>query len=223
MIGRVTYHKAGTILLEVNVTRYRVALLLTCISVMVLLLPTQGTGQTKPLIKPPPTKKPDVIYVPTPPFIVDVILNMAEVTPEDVVYDLGCGDGRIVVEAAKLHGARGVGIDIDPIRIRESKRNAAKNGVTDRVVFRMEDIFETDIREASVVTLYLLPTLNMRLRPKLWRDLDVGSRVVSHGYDMGDWVPDKIEVVAGHAIYLWTITEEVKQQLSSEQTPEIRD
>jgi predicted RNA methylase len=183
---------------------------------MVLCHSTVGAGQTKPLIKPPPTKKPDVIYVPTPPFIVDVILNMAEVTPGDVVYDLGCGDGRIVVEAAKLHGARGVGIDIDPIRIRESKRNAAKNGVIDRVTFRMEDIFETDISDASVVTLYLLPTLNMRLRPKLWRDLAVGTRVISHGYEMGDWVPTKVEVVTGHPVYLWVITEDVKERLASE-------
>jgi SAM-dependent methyltransferase len=161
---------------------------------------------------PPPTnRRPDVIYVPTPSVIVDVMLKMARVTEKDVVYDLGCGDGRIVIEAAKLYGARGVGVDIDPRRILMSRANARKAGVDDRVDFLMEDIFESDIREASVVTLYLLPTLNMQIRQKLWNDLAVGTRVVSHAYDMGDWVPDQVEVVTGRSVYLWTITEETKK------------
>jgi SAM-dependent methyltransferase len=165
----------------------------------------------------PPTRRaPDVVYVPTPSFIVDVMLQMAHVTSRDVVYDLGCGDGRIVIEAAKLYGARGVGLDIDPQRIEESRRNARKEGIDDRVDFRLEDLFEADIRGASVVTLYLLPELNMKIRPKLWRELEVGARVVSHGYPMGEWVPDRIEVVTGHPVYLWTITEAIKKHLDSE-------
>ena len=126
-------------------------------------------------------------------------------------------DRSCVVEAAKLYGARGVGIDIDPRRIKESKANARREGVDDRVDFLMQDIFESDIHEASVVMLYLLPTLNMQIRPKLWKDLAVGTRVVSHAYDMGDWVPDQVEVVTGRSVYLWTVTEENKKRLTSEQ------
>jgi SAM-dependent methyltransferase len=166
---------------------------------------------------PPTNRRPDVIYVPTPSVIVDVMLKMARITAEDVVYDLGCGDGRIVIEAAKLYGARGVGIDIDPRRILQSRENARKEGVADRVDFLMQDIFESDISKANVVMLYLLPTLNLQIRPKLWKDLAVGTRVVSHAYDMGDWVPDQVEIVTGRSVYLWTITEETKKQLASEQ------
>ena len=161
--------------------------------------------------------KPEVIYVPTPSIIVDRMLKMAEVTSKDVVYDLGCGDGRIVIEAAKLYGARGVGIDIVPRRIEESQANARRQGVEDRVKFRLEDLFYADISEASVVTLYLLPAVNMEIRRKLWRDLAVGARVVSHAYDMGDWAPDRVEEVIGTSVYLWTITEETKKRLAAEQ------
>jgi SAM-dependent methyltransferase len=173
-----------------------------------------GAGQ---IPVPPARRAPDVIYFPTPSIIVDVMLKMARVTSKDVVYDLGCGDGRIVIEAAKLYGARGVGIDIDPTRIEHSQANARREGVDDRVDFRMEDLFESDIHEASVVTLYLLPALNMQLRPKLWKDLAVGTRVVSHAYDMGDWEPDQVEEVTGRSVYLWTVTEEIKKRLASEQ------
>ena len=160
-----------------------------------------------------PIKKPDVVYVPTPSFAVDVMLKMAKVSSTDVVYDLGCGDGRIVVEAARRYRARGVGLDVDPKRIMEAESKARRAGVLDRVEFRLEDLFEADISSATVVTIYLLPELNLKLRPKLWKDLAVGTRVVSHGYDMGDWVPDEISLVVEHPIYLWTVTEEVKQRL----------
>jgi ribosomal protein L11 methylase PrmA len=122
-----------------------------------------------------------------------------------VVYDLGCGDGRIVIAAVKDFGARAVGIDIDPERIAESRENARKAGVGKRAAFRNEDLFEADIREATVVTLYLFPWVNLKLRPKLWKELKPGTRVVSHSHDMGDWEPDKEIEVEGQRIYLWTI------------------
>jgi precorrin-6B methylase 2 len=147
----------------------------------------------------------DVPYVPTPPEVVDAMLTLAAVKKEDIVYDLGCGDGRVVVTAAKEKGARGVGIDIDPERINEAKENAEKAGVADRVEIRQQDLFKADIHEATVVTLYLLPSINLKLRPKLWRDLRPGARVVSHSFDMGDWKPEKQMEVNGEAIYFWTI------------------
>ena len=132
----------------------------------------------------------DVIFVPTPEQVVIEMLKMAKVTKDDVVYDLGCGDGRIVITAAKVFGARGIGIDIDPELIEESTRNAMSAGVADRVKFQQQDLFTTDLREATVVFLYLLPELNEKLRPKLLRELKPGSRVISHEFDMGDWKPD---------------------------------
>jgi len=128
--------------------------------------------------------------VPTPEEVVLEMLRMAKVTKDDVVYDLGCGDGRIVITAAKVFGARGTGIDIDPERIKESTQNAVKAGVTDRVTFLQQDLFATDLREATVVFLYLLSELNEKLRPKLLRELRPGSRLISHEFDMGDWKPD---------------------------------
>lgn len=158
-----------------------------------------------------PTPKPDVIYVPTPQNVVEAMLSVANVGPDDVVYDLGCGDGRIVVAAAKEHGARGVGIDIDPRRIKEANENVEAAGVSDLVEIRNGNLFETDLSEASVVTLYLLSTLNLKLRPKLWEELEVGSRVVSHAFSMGDWEPEQVLDVNGRTVYYWTITEELKQ------------
>lgn len=153
-----------------------------------------------------PTREPDVIFVPTPQEVVDAMLKLAKVGPKDVVYDLGCGDGRTVITAYKKFGARvAVGVDIDPQRIAESTANAKEQGVADKVKFIQGDLFETDLREATVVTLYLLTSLNQKLRPKLWRELKPGSRVVSHAFDMGDWQPDKTEDVDGRQIYLWTI------------------
>ncbi len=144
---------------------------------------------------------PEVSYVSTPEEVVVEMLKMAGVTPEDIVYDLGCGDGRIVITAAKVFGARGVGVDIDPSLIRRSNENARKAGVTDRVKFIEQDLFETDIREATVVALYLLPELNLQLRPKLLRDLRPGSRIVAYEFDMGDWKPDNMAKVPKVKLY----------------------
>jgi SAM-dependent methyltransferase len=160
-----------------------------------------GPQQTAPV----PTKTPDVIYVPTPEVVVEAMLKLAHVTKDDVIYDLGCGDGRFIVTAAKRFGARGVGIDIDPERIAEARANARKEGVSGRVRFVEQDLFEADIHEATVVTLYLLPSLNLKLRPKLWKDLAPGTRIVSHAFDMGDWKPEQTQLVDGRDIYLWRI------------------
>ena len=160
-----------------------------------------------------PARLPDVPYVPTSPEGVQAMLKLADVKKTDIVYDLGCGDGRIVIAAAKDFGAHGVGIDIDPVRIREAKENARKAGVEDLVRFEEADLFEADIHEATVVTLFLLSSVNLRLRPKLLADLKPGTRVVSNTFTMGDWKPDK-ELTAGrpgdgnywsHQLYLWTI------------------
>jgi len=152
----------------------------------------------------PKLRAPDVRYEPSSPGIVAAMLKLAEVKPSDVVYDLGCGDGRIVIAAAQKSGARGVGIDIDPERIKEAVENARKAGVSGRVKFRNEDLFEADIREATVVMLYLFPWVNLKLRPKLWRDLKPGTRIVSHSHDMGDWPAEKELEVEGHTLYYWT-------------------
>ena len=154
-----------------------------------------------------PKKGPDVQYVPTPHDVVEEMLKLADVKKSDIVYDLGCGDGRIVITAAKRYGARGVGIDIDPERIRESQENAQKEGVADKVKFREEDLFESDIKEATVVMLYLLNSLNQKLKPKLLKELKPGTRVVSHNFDMGEWKPEKTVQLLGSTIYLWVIPE----------------
>jgi len=149
--------------------------------------------------------KPDVFYVPTPQPVVDAMLRMARVTSTDVVYDLGCGDGRIPITAAQRYGARGVGIDIDPVRIEEAIENAKLAQVSDKVKFLTQDLFTSDFSEATVVTLYLLPSLNERLRPKL-QGLKRGTRVVSHAFDMGVlWPPDDRQEVEGKTIYFWTV------------------
>jgi predicted O-methyltransferase YrrM len=151
-------------------------------------------------------RPPDVRYVPSPPSVVDAMLQLARVTPEDIVYDLGSGDGRIPIAAAQRYGARGVGIEIDPFHIRDAWDNLAKAGVGDRVVFLNQDLFDTDISEATVVTLFLLPRLNLQLLPKLKRELRPGARVVSHQFDMGpEWPPEQTMDVNGLTIYLWTI------------------
>ena len=154
-------------------------------------------------------QRPEVPYVPTDDRVVAEMLAVANVGKDDVLYDLGSGDGRIVITAAKKFGTRGVGVDIDPERVKEANENAAKAGVTDRVRFVQQDLFQTDFREATVVTLYLLPSVNMRLRPKLLSDLKPGTRVVSHNYDMGDWTPLKTIVVTlpedTHTVYYWIV------------------
>ena len=150
-----------------------------------------------------------MIFVATDLTIVNAMLTLANVTRDDVVYDLGCGDGRIVIAAAKEFGARGVGVDLDPQRIREAQANAVRAGVADRVTFRVQDLLDTDIQSATVVTLFLSPELNARLRPKLTSELKPGSRIVSHRYGIGDWVPERtvtlmVREIRNH-IFLWRV------------------
>jgi tRNA G37 N-methylase Trm5 len=152
-----------------------------------------------------PARRPDVIYVPTPEAVVEAMLQVANVGKDDIVYDLGCGDGRIPVTAAKKYGARGIGIDIDPQRIAEANENVKKNAVGDKVKIIQGDLFEQDLSQATVVTLYLLPSLNVKLMPKLMKELKPGTRVVSHAFDMGDWKPEKEIDVEGRKVYYWTI------------------
>jgi ribosomal protein L11 methylase PrmA len=152
-----------------------------------------------------PLRAPDVIYVPTPQEVVEAMLKIAEVKKGDVLYDLGCGDGRIAVTAAKQFGIRAVGIDIDPDRIAEANDNAKAAGVEKLVRFRNEDLFQADFREATVVTLYLLPDLNLKLRPRLWNELKPGTRIVSHQFDMAEWKPEKTVELNGRTIYFWRI------------------
>jgi SAM-dependent methyltransferase len=164
---------------------------------------TVAQQQLKPL-----DKDPEVPYVPTHELVVAEMLKVAKVGKNDVLYDLGSGDGRIPITAAKKFGTRGVGVDIDPARITEARANAVKAGVADKVKFMQQDLFETDIKEATVVTLYLLPDVNLRLRPKLLADLKPGTRVVSHNYDMGDWKPLQtitVKVPEEHTIYYWVV------------------
>jgi SAM-dependent methyltransferase len=162
----------------------------------------------------PPRRAPDVAYVPTTTAAVDAMLQLADVKASDTLYDLGCGDGRIVIAAASKRRARGVGIDIDPVRVQEARQNARKSGVEKLVRFEENDIFQADIHRASVVTLFLLPELNLKLLPKLLRDLRPGTRIVSNTFDMGDW-PAAREVTLGdpdepghpfsHKLYLWIV------------------
>jgi SAM-dependent methyltransferase len=164
---------------------------------------------------PQPKREPDVPFVPTTEEAVQAMLKLADVKKTDVVYDLGCGDGRIVVAAAKAFGAHAVGIDINPVRIAEARENARKAGVESLVRFEENDLFEADIHEATVVTLFLLSSVNLKLRPKLLQDLKPGTRVVSNTFDMGDWKPEK-EATVGDSneeyvsylskkLFLWTI------------------
>ena len=155
-------------------------------------------------------QQPDVIYVPTPYEVVDEMLRLANVKKGDVLYDLGSGDGRIPVTAAKKFGVRAVGIDIDPQRIKEATENAKKHGVGKLVTFKQEDLFKTDFKDATVVTLYLLPDLNVKLRPRLLNELKPGTRIVSHQFDMGTWQPEKKVELNGRVVYLWTVPERKK-------------
>lgn len=151
-----------------------------------------------------PKRYPDVIYVPTPQEVVDAMLAMANVRDGDILYDLGSGDGRIPVTAAKKFKVKAVGIDIDPVRIDEANANAKAAGVTSEVTFRNEDLFQADFSDATVITLYLLPSLNEKLMPKL-KQLKPGTRIVSHSFLMGDWTPDREQDVDGRKIYFWTV------------------
>jgi SAM-dependent methyltransferase len=151
-------------------------------------------------------REPDVVFVPTPDDVVEQMLDLAKVRKGDVVYDLGCGDGRIVIAAAQRE-ARAVGVDIDPQRILQARRNAKLAGLGPEATFIEADLFETDLRDATVVMLYLLPRLNVKLKPKLLAELKPGARIVSHSFDMGDWKPDEEVDIAGDRIYLWRVPE----------------
>lgn len=163
-------------------------------------------------IEPPPgpiaaqqSRAPDVIYVPTPPEVVEAMLDMAQIRDGDVLYDLGSGDGRIPIAAVKRGRIRATGIDIDPQRIAEANANAKAQGVEGKVSFRRADLFASDFSDASVVTLYLLDSLNEKLRPKLLAELKPGTRIVSHAFRMGAWEPERTEDVNGRMIYFWTV------------------
>ena len=163
----------------------------------------QSTGGTQA-----PLRRPDVIWIPTEDRVVTAMLNLAKVTKDDVVYDLGCGDGRIVIAAAKQFGARGVGVDIDPQRIEEANALAKKAGVTDKVKFFVADIFDPnlEIKDATVVALFLLQSMNERLRPRFQKELRPGTRIVANSFTLGEgWPAEKTQVVDNSAIYLWTI------------------
>jgi SAM-dependent methyltransferase len=167
-----------------------------------------GGAQQSP-VTPPVLRAPDVAYEPTPIEVVHAMLRLAKVNAGDVVYDLGCGDGRIVITAVRDFGARGVCVDIDPVRIAESRENARQANVVDRIRFLNEDLFATDVGDATVVTLFLSPALNLKVRPKLRRELKRGTRIVSHWHHMGDWKPQETLRVRGDGqespIYLWTV------------------
>ncbi len=210
--------------------------------VLVLLLGLTGLGCTQEELRPPseeageatitklnmgdssvllpgstPNLQSDVPLIRTPNSIVDTMLMMANVTKDDVVYDLGSGDGRIPIRAAKKYGARGVGVEINTSLVEKSRANAREAGVDDRVTIIEADLFKVDISEASVVTLYLHRTLNLELRPKLFRELEPGTRVVSHDFDMGEWEPDSTVKSGDDMVYSWTIPEEVPSHLKREQ------
>jgi predicted RNA methylase len=176
---------------------------------LILLLAILVTTVAVPAQAQQPLRSPDVIFVPTPQEVVDAMLKLAKVTKNDVIYDLGSGDGRIPITAAKTYGARGVGIDIDPQRIKEANENLKTAGVGDRVKFLNQDLFTTDISEATVVTLYLLPSLNVKLIPKLNKELKPGTRIVSHAFDMSadgtERKPRETLNVNGRTVYFWTI------------------
>jgi SAM-dependent methyltransferase len=157
------------------------------------------------------TRSPDVIYVPTPNEVVDAMLQLANTNSNDIVYDLGSGDGRIPITAAQKYNARGIGIDINPQRIREANQNARSAGVSDRVEFRQQDLFQADFSDATVVTLYLLSSLNEKLKPRLLSELKPGTRIVSHTFAMGNWQPEKTIQVGGRNIYLWVVPENPSQ------------
>ncbi len=192
--------------------------LITLAAAVVLAAPATALERASPqqtlLAQAQPGKAPqapDVIFVPTPQEVVEDMLRLANVKKGDILYDLGSGDGRIAITAAKKYGIRAVGIDIDPERIREANDNAKKAGVTKLVKFREQDLFKADFREATVVTLYLLPDLNVKLRPRLWAELKPGTRVVSHQFDMGTWKPDKKLESNGRTVYFWVVPDRGKK------------
>jgi SAM-dependent methyltransferase len=176
------------------------------IALVPALFPAVSDPSAAPLGEQAPLRPPDVIYVSTPPEVVTAMLELAGVGPGDVVYDLGSGDGRIPIAAVRdFNASRAVGIDIDPQRIEEALVNRAVAGMDDRVTFRAADLFETDLSEATVVTLYLLPSLNLQLIPKFRRELRPGTRIVSHYFDMGEWEPERTVDIGARRVFLWTM------------------
>lgn len=155
-------------------------------------------------------RRPDIGYIPTPPHVVDALLTLTQVTADDVLFDLGCGDGRILITAAQRFGARGIGIDIDRDRVHDSIQNAEAARVSHLVQFYCQDLYSSDFKEATIVILYLLPHLNLKLRPHLFAQLQPGTRIISHDFDMGDWPPETIlhipiEADETATLYTWTI------------------
>ena len=175
-----------------------VAGLAMLVAPQIVIKPVPGSAWAK-------TASLDVPFVATPQQVVDKMLEMANVTGDDYVIDLGSGDGRIPITAAKRYGADAMGVDLDPNRIKQAKENAKKAGVDGKVEFKHQDLFDTDISKATVLTMYLLPKVNMRLRPRILSELKPGTRVVSHSFDMGDWKPERTEKVDGRTIYFWTV------------------
>jgi predicted O-methyltransferase YrrM len=175
--------------------------------VSVLLIAQHGPAAAAQAAQAPPLRSPDVIYVPRPHEVVEGMLKLAKVGPNDVVFDLGSGDGRIPIAAVKNFKAKkAVGVDINPERIKEAEANHATAGVGDKVKFILGDLFEQNISEATVITLYLLPSLNVKLMPKLKAELKPGTRIVSQSFDMmGQWEPEQTITVDGRPVYLWTI------------------
>ncbi|MGG6265121.1 SAM-dependent methyltransferase [Leptolyngbya sp. AN03gr2] len=156
------------------------------------------------------SRRPDIAFIPMPELAIEVLLKELQVKDSDVIYDLGCGDGQVLVTAAVGCGVWGVGIDIDPVRIQEARSKAEQAGVSDRVTFREADLFESRFEEASIVVLYLLPHLNLRLRPALFEQLKPGTRIVSIDFDMGDWQPEKtikLDIEEETTLYFWTIAD----------------
>ena len=177
-----------------------------CASILLGLAFSAGAQTAAQQVPQKELRAPDVIFVPTPHEVVDAMLKVAKVGKGDVLYDLGSGDGRIPITAAQKYGiARGVGIDINPERIKEANESLAKAGVGDRVRFINADLFESDLSGATVVTLYLLPSLNLKLLPKLLKELKPGTRIVSHSFDMGSWKPEQALKVNMSNVYFWTI------------------
>lgn len=176
-----------------------------------------------PTVVPTASPRADVPYVPTPDEVVEQMLKMAKVSSKDIIYDLGSGDGRIPITAVKKYNVqKATGVEINPDLVQESKNNAKKAGVTDRVDFLQQDLFETDLSDATVVTLYLLPQVNLKLRPKLLKELKPGTRIVSHAFDMGEWKPERVEQVTDnngrtYTLYQWTVPQNVPDNLLSNQ------
>jgi len=184
----------------------RAAVSASILLVVALSAAAQTAAQQAPAAAQKELRAPDVVFVPTPQEVVEVMLKVARVGKGDVLYDLGSGDGRIPITAAqKYRIARGIGIDISPERIQEANENLRKARVGDRVRFVNADLFETDLSDATVITLYLLPTLNLKLLPKLLKEVKPGTRIVSHAFDMGSWKPQQTLKVGTRSVYFWTI------------------